>query len=232
MYYSKLVSAFNCALGISGTMTNAIALVHIYRSFNVKIPIFSLLFTDSIISTVCSVFLTFLHVLALTSQEEHSKTFCTFEFLGFFLPACLGACLTLLITSIRFLLTIKAAKNKHPSNVKVSIVAFVVFIIVASFFLLYIGINSVTNTPFSFIVETCTNTKRELSSLNMFAFQVPNIFNLISLTVDLRLFKHERNSVVPALNCQSVFAISGEIIFFITFLLNSNKRPYMLSKYN
>jgi hypothetical protein len=212
---SKLVSTLISALDISGCLTNGLALLHIYRSFNLKIHAFSLLFIDSIISTSCSFFLTLLHILYLTNQVDHSEVFCTLEFLGFFLPFYLGACTTFLVASIRLLLTIQSAQNKHPSNVKVSVTAFVAFGTVAAVFLLYIGISSATNAPFSFTVETCAKTKRDISTLNVLALQVPNFFNILSLMVDLRLLKFVRKSVTPltAFNNQSLAVISGKIVF-------------------
>jgi hypothetical protein len=214
---SKLVSTLISALDISGCLTNGLALLHIYRSFNLKIHAFSLLFIDSIISTASSLFLTLLHILYLTNQVEHSEVFCTLEFLGFFLPFYLGACTTFLVASIRLLLTIQSAQNKHPSNVKVSVTAFVAFGTAAAVFLLYIGISSATNAPFSFTVETCTRTKRHISTLNELALQVPSFFNILSLMVDLRLLKFVRKSVTPltAFNNQSLAVIAGKLFLLL-----------------
>jgi hypothetical protein len=219
MYYSKLVSALICVLDFSGLLSNFIALVHIYRSFNLKIHIFALLFVDSIISTACSIFLAFLHILSMTTQVEQSKTFCTFEFLGFYLPSYLGACLTFLVASIRYLLAIQSAQNKHPSNVKVWIAAFAVFGTLTLMCLLYIGINTVADTPFSFMIETCANTKRNVSHFKLLTLQFPNNFNVLSLILDLLMIRHVRKSVAPqaASNSQPLSANSGKT-FFVNFL--------------
>jgi hypothetical protein len=87
----------------------------------------------------------------------------------------------------------------------------------AAVFLLYIGISSATNAPFSFTVETCTRTKRHISTLNELALQVPSFFNILSLMVDLRLLKFVRKSVTPltAFNNQSLAVIAGKLFLLL-----------------
>ena len=189
---------------------------------------FSLLFIDSVISKVCCVLASLLDVLTLTKQVGNSKLFCNFQFLSAFLPCYLGACLTILVASIRYLLATKSKQNQKISDTRVSIIAFVVFGCLAALFLIYLAVNTILNTPFSFIVETCANNKssnntsRHLSTLNVLALQVPNVFSIISLAVDLCLVRFLRKSIVPlkvnnnlSVVTTSGHATSGELILII-----------------
>jgi hypothetical protein len=234
MYLSKAAKVLILALDLSGLATNAFALIHVRRSFDISTHVFTLIFIDALVSTACCVLSSVVDVVSLSVNVDHTVAFCTFEFLASMLSSHLGASLTLLVASIRYVLTLKAAKNRQPSNFKVSLISITVFIVVAVSFLSYVIINAILDRPFSFLVETCTNSeslrpKRDISSLNVIALQMPIFFNLISLLVDLCLVKFLRKTILPqSSNAQQMELIStisgritaGSFILVVFFLRN------------
>ena len=139
--------------------------------------------------------------------------FCILDFLSFYLPSYLGACLTLLVASIRYLSAARSSQNKPLTERDISIKAFLVFGCLSTLLLIYISVSTIFDVPFSFIIETCTNTKRNISTLDVFAVQVPHVFNILSLLLDLSQIRFLRKSVSPLLANpnQAVATISGHV---------------------
>ena len=120
-------------------------------------------------------------------------------FIAYF-PCSFGALLYLLISSIRYTLARKAARNMQPSNGKVLASALLVFVIFVIFQTTYFGLNAMWNFSISYFVESCAYPEREArpySSFNTFILQMPNIFSLVSLAVDLQMIIFLKKTILP-----------------------------------
>jgi len=107
-----------------------------------------------------------------------------------YFPSNFGAMLTLEVASIRHYLAVKASKSEYPSNSKVSIFALSIFTVYALFYFSYVAIISCLDIPYSFIVEYCVRPESESRPLANFVtlpFAFPNLFNIVSLIIDLSL---------------------------------------------
>jgi hypothetical protein len=111
--------------------------------------------------------------------------------------------LTLLIASIRYVLTKKSAKNIHPENGRVllwSAGLFFAFVIcTATFFIT----NFVYDFPFSKFIDTCANQEpREYSGLTMTFLQLPNFFSFFAVLVDIQMLRFLKKTILPTSNNQ------------------------------
>jgi len=219
--WSNVFQALILALNIVGTASNLTALCHVTKSFNIKVPIFSFIFTDALIATSCSIVTTIITIIRVVASIDSAKVvFCTVEFLSFLLPSYLGACLIFLVTSVRFYFTVSTTKNhKLIKNSTVLALAFCLFGAIATFILSYIIINVALDLPTSFMVEECSRPAKDIrppSSFYLAVMQIPNFFNVCSLVIDLCLIRILRKKVLPfmAANDQPVEAvatISGQL---------------------
>ena len=65
-----------------------------------------------------------LNSLMLTSIVSLNAFSCNLQFALSYIPSYFGSSLTLMVASIRYLLSNKAAKNLHPSKFKISLVSY------------------------------------------------------------------------------------------------------------
>ena len=76
-----------------------------------------------------------------------------------------------------------------------------IFAMVACFFFTYITVYTTLDLPYSFTIESCTNRydpeSRPITAFNVFVFQMPNLFSICSLLVDLFLVKFLRKTIMP-----------------------------------
>ena len=196
MTWSPLMKSVNLVLDLLSAVTNLTALAHVARSFDLKTHVFFLTFIDALISSVCAILSIVVDVVwSFVDIKQFRLIVCSIDFLTHILPSYLGAFLTFLVTSIRFLVTVKGARNQPLSHFHVSLTAAISFSVLVIFILTYIIVNSVLDLPYSFTVEACTRTTRSamdirpISSYNVIVMQVPNFFNILSLLVDLGLIR-------------------------------------------
>jgi hypothetical protein len=147
-----------------------------------------------------------------------------------YFPSNFGAMLTLEVASIRHYLGVKASKSEYPSNSKVSIFALSIFVVYALFYFSYVAIISYLNIPYSFIVEYCVRPESESRPLANFVtlpFAFPNLFNIVSLIIDLSLIcLLRKNTAVdhlsgkyftahPIFKCSSIILLSYTLFFVL-----------------
>lgn len=215
--WSRVFRALLFTLNNIGIVTNLTALIHIAKSFNLKIPIFSLIFTDAFIATACSLVYTFLAIIRVAAPiDSPGIVFCATEYMAILLPFYLGPCLTFLVTSVRCHLTLKAAKSHQQiENSKLFVATFSVFGLVTGLILSYVIANAALDLPFSFIVEECSRSAEEIrstSKIHVLVMQVPNLFNVCSVIIDLYLIKFIRKKILPIDQpTEAITSISGQL---------------------
>jgi len=141
-----------------------------------------------------------LDVFLVLKMFELSYASCLMLLFIAYYPCCFGALLNLLISSIRYTLARKAAQNIKPSNTKVLTWAFLIFFIFVILQVTYFGLNAAWNISFSYFVEVCAypdQTPRPYSTLNGVVLQMPNIFALISLMVDMQMIQFLKKTIMP-----------------------------------
>jgi hypothetical protein len=87
---------------------------------------------------------------------------------------------------------------------KVSLISISFFVLFAFSFISFVIGNTLLDIPFSFIIEACAKRNEDgrfdVSVPNIVVLQVPNICNIISLTVDLFLVRFLRKTIIPQLS--------------------------------
>ena len=79
-----------------------------------------------------------LNTLTLASVVGLNAFTCNLQFALAYIPSYFGSSLTLMVASIRYLLSNKAAKNLHPSKKRISLVSFTILGILAFAFSAYV----------------------------------------------------------------------------------------------
>ena len=188
---------------MSSLISNFTTLVYILRTFNIGVHVFNLIFLDDLISIVCSSFLFIFDLLFLNGVITNSYLNCTLAFMGANLPCNLGALLTMLIAFIRYYLTVKSAKNIQISNKKVLGCSMALVFLVTIFNVVYFTLSAMQNIPIALYVDACAypdQEPRELSAINTFILQSPNIYNIIAVIVVLQLVRFLKKIILPRNN--------------------------------
>ena len=188
------------ALDICAGFTNSATLFYITKTFNVKTHVFTLIFLDSLNSSVCSVFSTLINSLLLAGQIPANIQVCLLAFLTGYLPNCFGAILTVLISIVRYSLAKLSARNIQPSNKKVSAIALGVFTALAALTLFICLTHAVFDLPLAISIEVCANrdvSARPVKLLSTLFLLIPNIYYLSSLAVDLKMIIFLRKVLIP-----------------------------------
>ena len=98
-------------------------------------------------------------------------------------------------------MTINAGKNQHPSNFKVSLISIASFATITCLFIAYNTVNGLLDKPYSFTIESCANrfdpVNRPIPRYNIVFFQMPALFNVCSLLLDVVLIKFLRRTIRP-----------------------------------
>ena len=107
-------------------------------------------------------------------------------------------------------------------------ISITIFAMVTCFFFTYITVYTTLDLPYSFTIESCTNRydpeTRPITAFNVFVFQIPNLFSICSLLVDLFLVKFLRKTIMPQFsNPQPV-----EILSTISNRLDQGKAGYTI----
>ena len=194
------------ALDIIGFFSNFSTLIYILKSFKIGTHVFTLIFLDSLISTLCTGISILFDLLFFAG---HFNPTCQIAFLTIYLPGSYGAVLTFLISSIRFYLANKAAKNIHPSNKRVLSYTLIMFALVVTFYPSYFAICLMMDVSYSLFSESCLYPDQEPRTLSLATKIVlgsPILFNIVSLMTDLRMLRFLKRTVL------STNTISADLI--------------------
>ena len=132
---------------------------------------------------------------------------CLMLFLASYLPCSYGALLYLLISCVRYFLAKKSAKNIKPSNNKVLTFTLLIFLFFAILQATYFVSKSMLDIPFSFFTEACAYPEKEPRSYSFFnniVLQMPNLFSIISLMVDMKIILFLKRIILPTNNAPPV----------------------------
>ena len=150
----KFLIAF-AVIDVCACIFNLTTLQFVVKSFNLKTHVFTLLFIDSLSSTICSIASVVFDTIFLTKSFEPNFISCSFAFFAAYLPNSFGSILTFLIAVTRYFLTKKAAKNIHPNNKKVTLAVLGIFTSVAGFIIVFFFVNLKANL--ALLSRKCNN---------------------------------------------------------------------------
>ena len=131
-----------------------------------------------------------------------------------YFPIIFGLFLSMLISVVRYFLTLKSAKNIQVSKTKVTGLTLAIFFILASTSLAWWAIQLMFDIPYSILVESCFSQAREPRPLTLkgrVVLNYPYIFILVSLTLDVLLLRFLQKTILPT-SGQNLPTISGKLI--------------------
>ena len=196
----KNVTILFLAISTLGFISNGVTLSYIFRSFNIRKHVFSLLFIDSLFSCFCCLVCFVFDILAFTDQIAMNFSFCNLIFLTLYLPINFGAILMMLVSAVRYFLALKSVKNIHPSTAKVSVVSVAIFSFLSSFTCLLFALTIAQDIPFSFLIEDCADRdrrERTISLLSKVVLTVPNLYTVILLLTDVKMLLFLKKTILP-----------------------------------
>ena len=144
-----------------GLITNSGTLFYIFKSFDIKVHVYTLLFVDTLISTIGNFIVLNLYILKQTPLVDVNTGFCSALFFALFLPTLYGAILICLVAVVRLTLAMRAAKNIQIPNRTVSawtLSAFGFFVLLSGS---YIVVHIALDEPIIPPVEVCAKMFRE-----------------------------------------------------------------------
>ena len=185
-------------LGLIGWLANGITMGSILKRFEVHIHVFALICIDAVFSTLCAALSTISDVLVLAKVLIPDYNSCAMAFMASYLPCCFGALNTLLISSIRFTLAKKSAKNIQVPNRRVLSTAIAVLLLISAALSAFFFYNISNDLPFAFYIEACySEDMRHVPRYNGVVLQFPNYFNVASLIVDTKMLAFIKKTVLP-----------------------------------
>ena len=189
-------------IDIFSSLINLVTLGYVCKNYNIRIHVFTLLFLDSLSATLCSLISTFLDTIFLAKIFPKNGLICSWAFLVAYLPNSFGALLTLLIAVTRYTLSVKSAKNIHPSNRKVSIIALGSFSTAVVTVITFLGVNLWLGIPISYFEHACAkpgegNPPSVFLLTTLFLFH-PNFCNILTLITDINLLRFLRKVILPS----------------------------------
>ena len=179
----------------------------VVKNFNLKTHVFTLLFLDSLSSTVCSIASVIFEAIFLTKIIEPNFIICSWAFLVAYIPICFGAILTLLIALTRYLLAIKAAKNIHPNNKRVTLTAIGVFAVDAGFIIAFFLVMFHLEISTMYYTNVCAYPKqdqRPIPTPLVLLMLHPNVYNILSLLTDIKMVRFLKTVIIPSSNAQNI----------------------------
>ena len=147
--------------------------------------------------------LSILDTLIVAQVLEENFFYCFVSFFSFYIQSYSGALLTLIIATVRIVLTKKSARNVLISNKTILKRSMAAYISLMLAFLAYVTLNTINDVPFALYIEVCyakVGDPRPVPKPAIMILQVPNLFNLISLLVDLSLLKFLKSVVQSSVN--------------------------------
>ena len=171
-------------------ITNLTTFIYIFKTFNIKTHVFTLVFLDSLISSVCSILSAILDTFFWADIIQPNYFLCHLTFLTSYLPNCLGAVFTLLVTSVRYILAKKAAKNIKPSNKKVSTITIGIFSSILTAILVIYLTHALLNMQFASFINICSGQvlQRRILATTLF-LNIPNACNISALLTDIQMIR-------------------------------------------
>ena len=194
-------------IDLCACLLNLTTLKFVYKNVNLKTHVFSLLFLDSLSSTICSIGSIILDTIFLTKVFEPNYVMCSLSYLMSYLSISFGAILTLLITVTRYVLATKSAKNIQLNNKKITLIVLGIFTAAAGFNIIFFIVNLKFGTINSSFVSVCAHWKQEPKNIPIliviFLFH-PNICNILSLLTDIKMLMFLQKVIIPTHNSQNL----------------------------
>ena len=194
-------------LAILACLSNLTTLQFVVKNFNLKTHVFTLLFLDSLSSTVCSIASVIFETILLSKIFQPNFIICSWSFLVAYIPNCFGAILTLLISLTRYLLAIKAAKNIHPNNKRVTLTAIGVFAVAAGFITAFFLATFHLDISTVYYTNVCAYPEQDhrpiSTALTLFILH-PNVCYILSLLTDIQMLRFLKTVIIPSNNTQSI----------------------------
>ena len=194
-------------IDLCACMLNLSTLIFVYKNVNLKTHVFSLLFLDSLSSTICSIGSMILDTIFLTKAFEPNFILCSLSYLMSYLSISFGAILTLLITVTRYVLATKSAKNIQLNNNKVTQIVLGIFTAAAGFNIIFFIVNLKFGTINSSFLSVCAQWKqgpKNVSILMVLFLFHPNICNFFSLLTDIKMLMFLQKVIIPTNNALSL----------------------------
>ena len=94
-----------------GLASNFSTLIYILRNFDVKVHVYTLLFIDALFCTASALACLVVDVMAFSKTVEFDRAYCNASILSLLLPVLYGSILTFMVALVRYVLSVKAAKN-------------------------------------------------------------------------------------------------------------------------
>ena len=201
----KFLIAF-AVIDVCACIFNLTTLQFVVKSFNLKTHVFTLLFIDSLSSTICSIASVVFDTIFLTKPFEPNFISCSFAFFAAYLPNSFGSILTFLIAVTRYFLTKKAAKNIHPNNKKVTLAVLGIFTSEAGFIIVFFFVNLSFNISSSYYINACAYPEQDQKQIPLFVVLFllhPNVCNMFSLLTDLQMLRFLKTVILPSNSAQN-----------------------------
>ena len=199
----------NEVLAILACLFNLTTLQFVVKNFNLKTHVFTLLFLDSLNSTVCSIASVIFETILLTNILKPNFIICSWAFLVAYIPNCFGAILTLLIALTRYLLAIKAAKNIHPNNKRVTLTAIGVFAVAAGFFIAFFLVTFHLDISTVYFTDVCAYPEQDHRPIPapIVLFNLHhNVYYILSLLTDIKMLRFLKTVILPSSNALNIEA--------------------------
>jgi hypothetical protein len=179
-------------LDLIGLVSNVLTMVYLQTTFNIKKHVFLLIYIDASISAICAAVSSINDVFLMSGYVNYPS--CYIITMATYLPCSCGALLTLLIAAIRYDLAKKSAKNIVPTNKKILCFPLTTFVAFTLVLLMYTLFCASEDIPFSYFFDVCISPEREprkQSALNTIILLSPNLFNFISVYVDVSMIRDQ-----------------------------------------
>ena len=213
----KIIQITSVFIDITACLLNLITFQFVFKSFNIRKHVFALLFLDSLNCCICAIFATILDTILLSEKISEIYLVCFVLFLVSYLPNSLGAILTLIIALIRYTLTLKSAKNIHPSDAKVTNIALGIFVIVATTVITCFIFHLKLGFPTAYFIDACAYPEvepRQLTKFTTLFLLHPNVVNFLSLVTDIQMLIFLRKMIMPSIKIE-VTGGAGKIFFSV-----------------
>jgi hypothetical protein len=114
------MNLFFFILDLLGILSNGLTQAYIFKSFDIRINVFALIFSDASFSVVCCVIALAADLLMAIRAVESNVLLCNLTSTVVYLPSMLGAVLTLEVAVIRHYLASEAAQCRYQPLVVIA----------------------------------------------------------------------------------------------------------------
>ena len=95
---------------IIGLSLNLPTLIYIFKNFDVKIHVFTMVLVDAVIANFCCSILILIDVQLLIGTLPKNLVYCTLAQAAFFIPYSCGGCSTFSVATARYIMTKKSTR--------------------------------------------------------------------------------------------------------------------------